>query len=117
MHKIDQAAGQVVAADTQASVAAVDEAVISFSRLCASIVEVSGSAKLPVSTLQKALSSAANGMLAAVHSREEITNATRELLKVQNASTLRTTAFGCPGGLFGTALHETSEQAMVETTL
>lgn len=113
MHEIDQAAGQVVAADTQASVAAVDEAVLSFSRLCASIVEVSGSAKLPVSTLQKALSSAAQGMLAAVHSREEITNATRELLKVQHASTLRTTSFGCPGGLFGAVL-ESAEQAKAE---
>ena len=38
MHDIEPAAGQVVASDTQKSVEAVDQAVMSLAHLCASIV-------------------------------------------------------------------------------
>ncbi len=70
MHDIEPAAGQVVASDTQKSVEAVDQAVMSLAHLCASIVEVSKA--------------------------EDLSRATRELIKIQNASNLETVAFGCP---------------------
>lgn len=99
MLKIEQAAGQVIAADTQASVAAIDAAVLTCSRLCSSIVEVSASSNLPISAAQKALGAAADALVAAVQGREGVAVATRELLKVQGLSTLQTTAFGCPDGI------------------
>jgi hypothetical protein len=98
MHTIAKPAGQIIAADTQATVAAIDAAVLTCSRLCGSIIEVSTSSKLPVATAQKALASAANAMVATVQGRDEIAAATRELLKVQRMSNLETTAFGCPDG-------------------
>lgn len=98
MLKIEQAAGQVIAADTQASVAAIDAAVLTCSRLCGSIVEVSSASQLPIGLAQRALGAAADAMMAAVQGREGIATATRELLRVQNISTLDTTAFGCPDG-------------------
>ena len=98
MLEIKNAAGQIIAADTQASIAAIDQAVLSCSRLCGSLVEVSASARLPVGTLQKALSNTAEAISAAVRGREEITFATRELRKVQAMSTLEATSFGCPDG-------------------
>ena len=99
MLKIEEAAGQVIAGDTQASIAAINAAVISFSRLCGSIVEVGTASDLPVSATQKALSATAKSLLAAVEGRDSIAAATRELIKVQSVSTLRATGFGCPDGI------------------
>lgn len=96
MHQIDQSAGQVIASDTQASVAAVDQAVLSYSRLCASIIEVSNSANLPVAAGQPALAKIAAGLSALVEGRDLIAGATRDLLKVQRMSNLDVSNFGCP---------------------
>lgn len=99
MHRILESAARVVVSDTQSSVGAIDQAVMSYSRLCASIVEVSNAADLPVTAGQPALAKVAAGLTALVEGREHIAEATRELIKVQRASTLRETAFECPGGL------------------
>lgn len=99
MHRIEESAARVVASDTQASVGAIDQAVMSYSRLCASIVEVSNASELPVTAGQPALAKVAAGLAALIEGREHIASATRELIKVQGASTLRETAFECPGGL------------------
>lgn len=99
LHQIDQSAGHVIASDAQASVAAIDQAVLSYSRLCASIIEVSQSANLPVATGQSALAKMSAGLASLVEGREHIAAATRELLKVQRASTLEPVSFGCPNGL------------------
>ncbi len=99
MHSIELAAAKVVAADTRSSVHAIDQAVMSYSRLCASIVEVSNAANLPVTAGQPALAKVAAGLAALVEGRELIASTTRELIKVQGASTLRETSFQCPNGL------------------
>ncbi len=96
MHQIDKSAGQVIASDTQASVAAIDQAVMSYSRLCASIIEVSHSANLPVTAGQPALAKMAAGLAALVEGREQIAGATRDLLKVQGRSNLAAVGLGCP---------------------
>lgn len=96
MHDIEPAAGQVVASDTQKSVEAVDQAVMSLAHLCASIVEVSKASRLSISTAQGALAMAGTGLTKAISSREDLSRATRELIKIQNASNLETVAFGCP---------------------
>lgn len=96
MHEIQQAAGRVVASDTQNSVDAVDQAVMSLAHLCASIVEVSKSSRLPIATAQGALANAGDGLAKLIASREDMDQATRELTAIQKASSLHTVAFGCP---------------------
>lgn len=108
MHRIQEAAAKVVVSDTQSSVGAIDEAVMSYSRLCASIVEVSNAADLPVTAGQPALAKVAAGLAALIEGREHIAAATRELIKVQRDSSLRETAFQCPGGLPQTGMAEPS---------
>lgn len=98
MHNIETAAGQVVASDTQNSVDAVDQAVMSFAHLCASIVEVSKASNLPIGTAQSALASAGTGLSKLISSRDDMSRATRELTAIQRASSLQTVSFGCPGG-------------------
>lgn len=99
MYKISHSSGEIIAADTQGSVQAVDQAVLTYSRLCASLVEVSGVSHLPVSACQPALTKIVTGLNALIEGRAHIAGATRDLLKVQEASTLRETSFGCPNGL------------------
>ena len=99
MHQINPSSGKVIAADTQGSVHAIDHAVLSYSRLCASVIEVSGASKLPISAGQPALAKIAAGLAALIEGRAQIAEATRDLLKVQGASTLREMGFECPNGL------------------
>ena len=96
MYNIDTAGGHVVAADTQKSVKAIDQAVVSLANLCASIVEVSNASSLAVCTVQDALASASAGLNSVIASRAEVSAATRELNAIQRKSNLRETAFGCP---------------------
>ena len=99
MHQINQSSGKVIAADTQGSVQAIDQAVLSYSRLCASVVEVSAASRLPITAGQPALARIAAGLAALIEGRAQIAEATRDLLKVQGASTLKEMAFECPNGL------------------
>lgn len=113
MFQVNESAGHVVAADTQSSVAAIDQALLSYARLCCSIVEVSGSSKLPIGVAQKALKSTVTGLNALIEGREEIASATRELLKIQKGSTLQPVSFGCPGGLPTKTTGTADEPALV----
>lgn len=99
MHHITQSSGEIIAADTQGSVHAIDQAVLSYSRLCVSVIEVSGAAQLPVVAGQPALTKIAAGITALIEGRAQIAGATRDLLKVQKASSLREVGFQCPNGL------------------
>ncbi|MDG6078923.1 hypothetical protein E3U23_06920 [Erythrobacter litoralis] len=96
MYDIEQAAGQVVASDTQKSVDAVDQAVMSLAHLCASIVEVSKASNLPIKTAQLALANAGEGLSKMIGTRQDLGHATKELRRIQDASTLQTVGFGCP---------------------
>lgn len=96
MHNIEQASGQVVADDTQKSLEAIDQAVMSLANLCASIVEVSKAANLPVTTVQGALANAGEGLSKIIATRQDLGGTTRELLKIRKASNLQTVGFGCP---------------------
>lgn len=96
MHDIKAAAGKVIASDTQASVEAVDNAVMRLAQLCASIVEVSKASRLPLLAAQGALANAGEGLTKMIDTRNDIGQATRELRKIQKASNLQAEAFGCP---------------------
>ena len=115
MHRIQETAAKVVVSDTQSSVGAIDQAVMSYSRLCASIVEVSNASDLPVTACQPALAKVAVGLNALIEGREHIASATHELIKIQRDSTLRETAFECPGGIptSGVLAHQTPADALV----
>lgn len=96
MINIQESAGQVVASDTQNSIAAVDQAVASLAQLCASIIEVSKASNLPINTAQAALANAGNGLNNLIASRADLSDATYAMAKVQQASNLETVSFGCP---------------------
>lgn len=116
MYSIEKSSGQIIAADTQSSVSAIDNAVASNARLCASIIEVNSNAKLPVATSQKALSLVTEGLTTLVESRAKMADATRELLKIQKASSLQETSFGCPTGLPPHTGHSSNESIRSEMT-
>lgn len=120
MHKIKQAAGSMIAADTQDAVSALDTAMIAQSRLFATVVETAAESKLPVGTPQKLLQSISAGMAGLVATRADIVTAVTQVNLIQMRSNLKTTAFGCPkvvepdgngvGGMTG-QLDKVSEEA------
>lgn len=99
MHHIKQTTGDVIASDTQASVSALDNAVLSQARLTASVLEGAADSKLSAASTQKLLQSMANGMNVLVSSRADLVAAVREINMIQLRSNLKTTSFGCPDGL------------------
>lgn len=96
MHQIKHTSGAVVAAEAQASVAAIDAAVLTQARLCASVIEAANESNVPVAVAQKLLQSMTAGMSGLVASRMDIVNTVRELTLIQKKSSLKTTSFGCP---------------------
>lgn len=99
MHHIRKNAGEVVAADTQSSVSALDTAFIMQARLCATVIEAAAESKMPIAATQKLLDSITAGMRGLVASRAEVASAVREINVIQAKSNLRETAWGCPNGL------------------
>ena len=98
MVTINKQTGNVVAADTQASAAAIDNALLQQARLCASVIEASGASHLPLAMTQHLLASLTSGLTKFVDGRAEMTLAVRELVAIQARSNLAETSFGCPGG-------------------
>ena len=98
MHQIKKSTGDVVAADTQSSVSAIDYAVLSQARLTASLVEAAKDSQLAAASTQKLLQSMTNGMSVLISSRAELVTAVREINMIQLRSNLQTTSFGCPDG-------------------
>lgn len=96
MHEIKHSSGAVVAAETQASVAAIDTAVLTQARLCVSVIEAANDTNAPVVTVQKLLQSMTAGMSGLVASRMDMVNTVRELTLIQRRSTLDASDFGCP---------------------
>ncbi|MEK6542624.1 MAG: hypothetical protein AABZ45_10965 [Pseudomonadota bacterium] len=98
MYKIENGVGNVVAADLQASAAAMENAVYANARLCASLVEGAAQSKLPFSATQAILESVTNSMSKLINSRAELLETMLGLKALQLQTTLRETAFGCPAG-------------------
>lgn len=98
MHNIKQRVGDVIAADTQASVEALDTAVLMQTRLCASALEAAADSRLPIAATQGLLETLSSGMHVLVQSRAELAKAVRHINLIQAKSNLRETSFGCPNG-------------------
>lgn len=96
MHNIKQASGSMIAADTQDAMNALDSAMVTQSRLFATVVETAAEAKLPVGTPQKLLQSISAGMAGLVSTRADIVTAVTQINLIQMRSNLNATSFGCP---------------------
>ncbi len=99
MHNIKIGVGQVIAADTQASIQALDAAVLMQSRLCVSTVEAAVDSNLPIAASQGLIEAIAGGINDLVESRAKLAKAVKHINLIQAQSNLRETGFGCPTGL------------------
>jgi hypothetical protein len=98
MYQISENVGHVVAADTQGTVKSINEAIVNQSRMCATLVEASTAANLPVGAMQESLRAVTEGLQNLVVNRARIEEAVRELSEIQRLSNLREVSFGCPTG-------------------
>lgn len=98
MLEIKQSVGAVVADDTKSSIAALDQALSQQSHLCVSLVEAAQHSGLAVAVTQPLFESLTTSMRGLVDSRAHLSDAVREIAKIQSRSNLRETSFGCPNG-------------------
>lgn len=100
MYSVTEQIGKVVVADSQASVASLNSAVVAQARMCATILEAATAAKLPIGAVQGVLDSLSTGMAHLVASRSTMVTALRELNTIKTSSNLGDVDFGCPTGCY-----------------
>ena len=98
MIKFRESAGVVVAADVQASVASMDEALLNGARMCVSVLEAFRGAGVPIAQSQKVIQSMTSGIASVVAGRADMTTAVRHLTLLQSRSNLAVESYGCPDG-------------------
>lgn len=114
MLNIKESVGNVVASDTQETVALIDRSVAQQSRMCASVIEASQDSELPMSATQPMLEALTEGLADLVAGRAKLGKAVRALAVLQANSTLRETSFGCPNGPYLRATSETTKAIEVD---
>lgn len=112
MYHISEKLGHVVAADTKSAVGSINDAIISQSRMCATIVEASIAANLPIGAVQSPLAAVSEGLRSLVVSRAGVVQAVRELTEIQRLSNLKEVGFGCPLGPYTTFFTTASADAV-----
>lgn len=100
MVEIKHGTAKVVAADTQAMTASLDEALLQQARLCATLVEAAGETELSIVESQPVLEAVAASMVKLVESRSSVAVAVKQLTGIQRRSNLAEVSFGCPGGWY-----------------
>ena len=113
MLDIKQSVGAVIAADTQASILALDQAIAQQSRMCASAIEAAHDANLSIATTQPLLEALTTGLLGLAEGRAHLAKAAREIAVIQSKSNLRETSFGCPNGWIPLAKLEDASKLIV----
>ena len=98
MYNISENLGHVVAADTQSALRSINDAIISQARMCATMVEASIAANLPIGAVQGSLAAVSGGLRDMVANRAGVAEAIRELTEIQRTSNLKEVSFGCPTG-------------------
>jgi hypothetical protein len=96
MLTIEDNIGALVAAETKGALKAVDDAILTELRLCATMVEAFGETGLPISSSQKLLQSLASGLNHFVAGRAEMAHTVRTLTAIKNGSSLAETSYSCP---------------------
>jgi hypothetical protein len=114
MLTIKKSVGNVVASDTQETVALLDRSVAQQSRMCASVIEASHDSDLPMSATQPMLEALTDGLADLISGRAKLGKAVRALAALQANSTLRETSFGCPNGPYLRATPETAKTVEVD---
>jgi hypothetical protein len=99
MFKIAETTGLVVAEDTKLTIAAIDNAILSKTRLASSIIEASEQSGLPMAQSQKLLEGMARGFEHLVAGRGDMLTVVRQLSAIKGHSSLEVVDYGCPNGL------------------
>lgn len=99
MLKIEQTTGLVVADDTRSTIAAIDRAILSKTRLASTIIEASEQSGLPMAHSQKLLEGMARGFEHLVAGRADMLAIVRQLTSIKGNSSLQVVDYGCPDGL------------------
>lgn len=97
MLEIKNNTGALVASETQGTLRAIDDAILSELRLCTTVVEAFGDTDLTIGSSQKLLQSLATGLNHFVAGRGEMAQTVRTLTAIKSSSSLRETSYNCPG--------------------
>ena len=89
MLNIAETSGMVVAADTKATIRAIDQALIEEARFCSTIVEASALAGMPMAQSQKLLESMARSFEHLVASRADLLSVVRQLSVIKSQQSRR----------------------------
>ncbi|NJS15092.1 MAG: hypothetical protein HC788_11365 [Sphingopyxis sp.] len=111
MLTIKQAVGNVVAADTQETVRAIDKTIANQTRMIASVVDAAQDSHLPLAATQIMLEEMALGLNDIVNGRARLGAAVKEMAQIQARSNLRETSFGCPNGSYLKGFVQEAEYA------
>jgi hypothetical protein len=98
MLKIQDNIGSLVASETQGAMRAIDNAILSELRLCATLVEAFETTPLPVGRSQKLLQTLTSGLNHFVAGRGEMAQTVRTLTAIKTGSNLHETSYNCPNG-------------------
>jgi hypothetical protein len=96
MLTIQNNTGALVAAETKGALKAIDDAILTELRLCATLVEAFGETGVPVGSSQKLLQSLASGLNHFVAGRAEMAQTVRTLTALKSVSNLAETSYSCP---------------------
>lgn len=97
MLNVENNTGALVAAETKGALKAIDDAILTELRLCATLVEAFGETSLPIGSSQKLLQSLASGLNHFVAGRGEMAQTVRALTAIKLGSNLVETSYSCPG--------------------
>ncbi len=98
MLKFHPGVGQLVAADTQNTFAAVDDALLQSVRMFATVLESAKGSNLPSAQSQRLYSGLNAGLSGIVAGRSELVSTLRLLVKIKGESNFAPEDFGCPAG-------------------
>ena len=96
MQKFDTNIGALVAADSQGTIKAIDDAILSELKMCTTLVEAIQGQQLPIGSSQKLLNSMASGISNIVAGRNDMAATVRHLTVLKQDSNLAVYDFGCP---------------------
>lgn len=109
MQKFDANIGALVAADSQGTLKAIDDAILSELKMCTTLVEAIQGQKLPIAASQKLLNSMASGIGNIVAGRNDMAATVRHLSVLKQDSNLDVYDFGCPSALLDRVVDRQSE--------
>lgn len=97
MHDIQDNIGTLIAAETKGALHAIDTAILTELRFCASLVEAFERTNLPIGPSQKLLQTLSSGLSHIVAGRGEMAQTVRTLTAIKSGSNLQETSYNCPG--------------------